>query len=75
MSNNQELADILSMLLGQDIDINSDVSMTNCEVWDSMKHIEIITTLEEEFNISFPIEDIPKLTSYALLLDAINKLT
>ena len=75
MNNNQKLSEILSVLLGQNIDINSDVSMINCEVWDSMKHIEIITTLEEEFNISFPIEDIPKLTSYALLLDAINKLT
>ena len=75
MNNNQKLSERLSVLLGQNIDINSDVSMINCEVWDSMKHIEIITTLEEEFNISFPIEDIPKLTSYALLLDAINKLT
>lgn len=74
MKNKEKLAEILSVLLGQNVEINSDISMMNCEVWDSMKHIEIITTLEEELGISFPIEDIPNLTSYKLLADAIKKL-
>ncbi len=74
MKNKEKLAEILSVLLGQNVEINSDISMMNCEVWDSMKHIEIITTLEEELGISFPIEDIPNLTSYKLLADEIKKL-
>ena len=65
---------ILSILLGIDIKENSDVSMQNCEVWDSMKHIEIITTIEDELGVSFEIEDIPNLTSVTLILDKIKKM-
>lgn len=72
MANRQDLAEILTMLLGQEVTADSDISMQNCEAWDSMKHIEIITTLEEELGVSFPIEDIPKLTSFELLAKAIE---
>ncbi len=67
-----KLAEILTLLLGREIASDSDVSMQNCEIWDSMKHIEIVTTVEEEFGISLPIEEIPKLTSFDLLADAIE---
>lgn len=65
---------ILSALLGQEINPNDDVSMENQELWDSMKHIEIISTLEEELGISFNIEDIPKLTSMEKIVEAIKKM-
>ena len=68
----KQAVDILSILLGIDIKENSDVSMQNCETWDSMKHIEIITTIEDELGVSFEIEDIPNLTSVALILDKIK---
>lgn len=69
-----QVAQILSLLLGQDFTSEDDVSMENQELWDSMKHIEIITTLEEELNISFNIEDIPKLTSMKKIIEAIENL-
>ena len=69
-----QVAQILSLLLGQDFTSEDDVSMENQELWDSMKHIEIITTLEEELNISFNIEDIPKLTSMKKIIEAIKNL-
>lgn len=69
----KQAVDILSVLLGIEIKENSDVSMQNCETWDSMKHIEIITTIEDELGVSFEIEDIPNLTSVALILDKIKK--
>ena len=70
----KQAVDILSVLLGIEIKENSDVSMQNCETWDSMKHIEIITTIEDELGISFEIEDIPNLTSVALILDKIKNM-
>ena len=70
----KQAVDILSVLLGIEIKENSDVSMQNCETWDSMKHIEIITTIEDELGISFEIEDIPNLTSVVLILDKIKKM-
>lgn len=72
MSVEEKVKEILSTLLEEEI--NEDVSMNNSTKWDSMKHIEIITTLEEELNISFEVEDIPKLVSYKLLIDKIKEL-
>lgn len=73
MQTKEKLAQIMTLLLGQDIKADSNVAMDNCEIWDSMKHIEIISTIEEEFDISLPIEDIPKLTSFQLLAEAVEK--
>jgi len=72
MENKEKLAEILTLLLDQKVTPDSNISMQDCELWDSMKHIEIITTLEEELGVSFNIEDIPKLTSFELLLNAIE---
>lgn len=71
----KKIANILSVLLGQEINPGDDVSMENQELWDSMKHIEIITTIEEELEISFNIEDIPKLTSMKKIIEAAEKLS
>ncbi len=70
----KQTVEILSMLLGQEFTIDDDVSMENQELWDSIKHIEIITTLEEELGISFNTEDIPKLTSMKKIIEAINNM-
>ena len=70
----EQVAKILSILLGQEFSAGDDVSMENQELWDSMKHIEIITTLEEELGISFNIEEIPTLTSMAKIVEAIKNM-
>ena len=70
MSIENQVKEILSMLLEEQV--NDETSMLNCEKWDSMKHIEIITTLEEELDVSFEVQDIPKLVSYKLLIEKIK---
>lgn len=70
----EQVAKILSVLFDKEISVGDDISMQNEELWDSMKHIEIITTLEEELGISFKIEDIPKLTSMKKIVEAIEQL-
>ena len=39
-------------------DISDDVSMENCDKWDSLNHLNLIMQLEEEFNVSLEPEDI-----------------
>ena len=63
----EKVKNILEMLLNQKV--SDDVSMENCDTWDSMKHIEIIMTLEDELGVSFNVEDIPHLTSLAKILE------
>ena len=70
----KDVLKILSMLLDKEISLDSDISKDNYELWDSMKQIEIISTLEDELDISFNIEDIPKLTSVKKILKAIKEL-
>lgn len=59
----KEIARIFSVLFKKEITPDSDISMDNEELWDSIKHIEIIMTLEEELGISFRMQDIPELRS------------
>ena len=47
--------------------INDDASMDNIEMWDSIRHINLIIALEQEFGISFPDEEVALLTSAKLL--------
>ncbi len=35
--------------------------------WDSLKHLDLILALEEEFNITFPLEEIGNLVSFELI--------
>ena len=64
----EKVAEILSTLLGREIAPGEDCSMQSEQTWDSMKHIEIILTVEEETGVSFEPEEIPKLTSMARIV-------
>ena len=52
--------------------INDDASMDNIEAWDSIRHINLIIALEQEFGISFPDEEVALLTSAELLGMAVH---
>lgn len=37
------------------------------ETWDSLKHMNLVLALEEEFGVSIPDEEAANITSYALI--------
>ncbi len=75
MSNiEQAVAEILTLLLGQKIAPEGNIDMSSCKAWDSLKHIEIIMAVEERLEISFEAEDIPRLTSQALIVARVKEL-
>ena len=49
------------------LEIDGDSSMDTIEAWDSLKHMDLILSLEEEFGVSVPDEEAGDLTSYALI--------
>lgn len=59
------LKKILSRLLKlDDTKIDDQTSMNNVSIWDSLKHMELIVSIEEEFKISrLRMEDIVEMTS------------
>jgi acyl carrier protein len=47
--------------------INDDTSMDTVEGWDSLKHMNLVLAIEEEFKVSIPDEDAANITSYPLI--------
>ena len=45
-------------------DLKNDVAMGSINDWDSVGHVSLITTIEDEFNLMFETEDILNFTSY-----------
>ena len=52
--------------------INSDSSPDNIENWDSLKHMNLIVALEEEFEVEFDDEEIVDSMNYALILNILS---
>ncbi|MEN6350421.1 MAG: acyl carrier protein [Syntrophomonas sp.] len=66
---------IMSQILGIEPDmIVDDTSPKNISEWDSLKHMELIMALEEEFQIEFSDEKIDQITSYKAIILALKEL-
>ena len=72
MDTKSKLLDILTTVLEKDVD--ESCSSETLGAWDSLTHIEIIVTVEEEFRIKIPQEKIPTLKSFKSLLETIEAL-
>lgn len=44
--------------------INEDSSQDNIEQWDSIKTLDLIVSLEEEFGVSIPLEEVGNMTNF-----------
>jgi acyl carrier protein len=58
------VADVLEADPG---DIGSDFSMDSVEQWDSLRHMTLVLSIEDEFNISIPDEEAANITSWPLI--------
>ncbi len=54
--------------------INEDSSMDNMPSWDSLRHMNLVLALEEEFKVTIPDEDAGNITSYKLIKLVLNDL-
>jgi acyl carrier protein len=54
--------------------IADDASADNIENWDSLRHLNLILALEEEFGISIPDEEVGNLVNYKLIELVVNDL-
>ncbi|MCV3482437.1 acyl carrier protein [Campylobacter sp. CNRCH_2014_0184h] len=64
--------EILENILEAKVDENSNLNMQNCKNWTSLNHIDIIMSLEEEFEIKFSKDELSQLKSQNELLQAIK---
>jgi len=52
--------------------INNNSSPDNIKNWDSLKHMNLIIALEEEFEIEFSDEEIVDSMNYALIVNILS---
>ncbi|MCK4820461.1 acyl carrier protein [bacterium] len=53
--------------------LNDDSSPDTVENWDSLKHMNLILSLEEEFNIIFSDEEIVEMLSVKIIVETLKK--
>ncbi|HEA8088589.1 TPA: acyl carrier protein [Campylobacter coli] len=70
----EQFYEILENILETKVNENTNINMENCKNWTSLTHIDIIMSLEEEFDIKFNKEDLSNLKSQQALLEKIQTL-
>jgi len=66
----QRVADVLSDVLGLPAkNISRDMSPDTNEAWDSMRHLNIVMAIEEEFSVTFSPEEQMEMISSGLIAD------
>ena len=68
----------LREILADVFDVNaedSDDSLTaeNVNLWNSLNHLRMITVIEEEFQVTFAMDEIGQMTSYASIVEVLSK--
>lgn len=61
-----------SLELEPDVDVRS-TSYRHTTAWDSVAHLQLLTALEEEFEITFDDEDVLDMTAYDQLREAVER--
>ena len=68
--------EIIARVLNVDLEqITDDLSSGDIPEWDSVGNLAIISTIEQELELEFPLEDLFDLTSVRSLIDEVSKLT
>lgn len=71
---NKKTTLILSNVFGiKEADIHPDLTKDDVGSWDSLKQMDLVTTLEKEYNITLGIPDIVKMQSVKAILEVLKE--
>lgn len=72
----ERIKDVMSAVFGVDADtINEDSSQDNIEGWESIRTLDLIVALEEEFGVTIPLEEVGNMTNFKYIKLMIDELT
>lgn len=70
---NKHFISVLSDVFGvREDQIVIDLSKENLGNWDSLKQMDLVVSLEREFNITLEIQDIVKMNSVKNIIEVLN---
>ena len=61
----------MDLLDDEEFQLSEDISMDTLKDWDSLMHITLISSIEDEFSLHIPSDDIPKLKRVEMLIDVV----
>jgi acyl carrier protein len=65
---NNQIKELMANIFEVEVsDIGEDASPENIESWDSLKHMNLIVALEEEFNVQFTDEEMLQMLNFQLI--------
>lgn len=64
----EQLKEIMAAVFGvQPSEIHEDTAPGDIAKWDSLHHLNLVTALEEEFNVEFSEEEMLEMVNYKLI--------
>ena len=63
---------VFRKVFGESTTVGLDTTKKDIPKWDSINHLSLILELEEEFNVSFSIEQMEKMNSVDCILKTLN---
>lgn len=71
-----QVKEIIARVLNVDLSLVTDeLSSGDIPQWDSVGNLAIISTIEQELEIEFPLDVLFDLTSVRTIIDEVNRLT
>ena len=65
MTDDEKIAGLFSEIMEIPLnELNDSISYNSYPTWDSLRHLQLIAELEDEFNIEFCLEDITSMKTY-----------
>lgn len=70
----QQIRKIIADVLNVDAAVvTDDLAVGSIPEWDSVGNLAIISTIEQELGVEFPLEELFDLTSVEAIIDAVNR--
>ena len=71
----ERIREIMAMVLKREVAPGETVTYGTEPAWDSLRHVEIIFSIEGEFGVRFQEAELAELNSLNALVDAVARLT
>jgi len=73
MNTEDRIKQVLASVLNVDVgEITEDTSRDTLDVWDSLKQMDLVVALEDEFKMSFTQEQIIEMMTFSVILQIVS---
>ncbi len=71
----ETLKEIFEDVFDQEVELSDDTTAEDVPGWDSLRHITLISAIEDEFEIKFDMKAVRELKNVGAMVDMLEELT